>query len=512
MADSFENLEALKSEYQVPETFNVSGISMARVTDSNFGIYSAGQIRYNVMSMYASSSTEKPMYELSESYAQIYVTNTLTLTNATFTNNNNGATPPVNLPLIPTYDKIATGLNSRQNVYKVHNKSGLALKDPLALVNQYWFSMANQDVITSSTHSYFYNLLKLRTENKEDLERKMSIIDRILDNGESMVRDSRVGEINNFNSEEIARDAFGLDECNKKNEKYGKKFVPFADGSNTALLEATGFDKQDLLNLEIPFMEFVNDNTIVYYDIVKIYLRDIDDFFKNAPSLLQIPKFNLTINTNISDSSSWSVTYDRGGYVDAAKSNPNINISVANAGALDTTNTAGLAGDVQKIIQSLNKFYFHPKKVTANLGNATACPWLLADCGLSRNNSLKTGLSFSPDNTTNDPVLTITSRIGWTNKNQTFLFIPQVTWNPEMTTSIISDAPYTFYVKKATIDMNTFIGLNYKTAGIKKPLNNNWSRVRNIYLVPYHTQFGLSTGTSGVAGFEQTGVLPYESP
>jgi len=81
-----------------------------------------------------------------------------------------------------------------------------------------------------------------------------------------------------------------------------------------------------------------------------------------------------------------------------------------------------------------------------------------------------------------------------------------------MTTSIISDAPYTFYVKKATIDMNTFIGLNYKTPGIKKPLNNNWSRVRNIYLVPYHTQFGLSIGTTNQAGYEQTGVLPYESP
>lgn len=507
MADSFENLEHLKSQYVEPQTFNVNGINYSRITDSNYGVYSNGQLRYNVQSLYASSASEKPVYELSEAYLQVYITNTLSLTNATF--------PDATVPQT-TY--VSTNLDAKQNVFQVHNKNGLALKDPIALVNQFWFTMSNQEVITSPTHSYFYNLLKLRCENKEELDKKMAVVDRVLDNGQSMIRDPVVGEMNNFNSETIAKDIFGLDEVNSKNVKYGKKFIPYGKaGANPYLLEAGNFDETALQNLEIPYMKWVDATTIKYYDIIKIYLKDMDDFFKNAPSLLQIPKFNLTVNTNISDTTSWSVTLGRDGFIDSAGSNPNLACAVASAtGLIKSDTTANAVADVQSIVQSLNKFYFHPTKVEASLNNATCCPWLLSDIGLSRNNSLRTGLNILPSDTANTvPVVKISSKFGWDDKKlQTYLIIPQINWNPKINDSIITNVPYNFYVRKATIDMNTFANQSYGSVGIKKPLNNSWSRVRNIYLVPMSTAVGLSTGSKSAnpVTFVQTGVKPYESP
>lgn len=497
MSESFENLEGLKAQYQVPQTFNINGVTYAKITDSNMGVYSSGQLRYNVQSLYAGSASEKPVYELAEAYIQLYLTNTLKLTDATFID--------ASLP------SSANGLQlpSRQNIFKVHNKSGLAVKDPIALVNQYWFSMANQDVITSPTHSYFYNLIKLRTENKEDLEKKMAVVDRVLDNGLSMIRDPLVGEINNINSEEVAKDVYGLDECNTKNELYGRKFVPYGSGSVPVLLEASTFTETDLQNLEIPYMKWNSANEIVYYDIVKIYLKDIDSFFANCPSLMQIPKFNLTINSNISDNSTWKVTYDNSTYSTKVTSSPLYDIvAPGTAGQLSTA-------EAYKYIQTGFKHYFKPSKVEVTSGNSTCCPFLLADAGLSRNNNLRNGLVIQPDDGKANPTLTISSKIGWGNiKNQTYLYIPQIVWNPEIASSIIPEAPHKFYVNKAIVDMNTFANLSFKTPNIKKPLNNSFSRVRNIYLVPYTTAFGLSDGDPAAtpSTLVQTGVRPYESP
>lgn len=508
MADSFENLEHLKLGFTEPQTFNVNGVTYARITDSNYSVYSNGQLRYNVQSLYSSSSSEKPVYELCEAYCHIPITNQLTLTDATFPDGANAVATNV-IPL---------GIDSRQNIFQVHNKNALALKDPLALINQYWFTMANQEVITSPTHSYFYNLLKLRCESKEELEKKMSVIDRILDNGQSMIRDSAVGEINNINSEYVAKNVFGLDESNNKNMKYGKKFVPYGkDGTSTGLLEVSNFSEDDLIQLEIPYMKWIDATNIVFYDIVKIYLKDVDDFFKNCPSLLQIPKFNLTINTNISDSTSWTVTYSNSTYKTSAKSNPLVDaVGTGTAGVLADANAVSLSdAEVFNQIRTLFTHYFHPSKVVASMGNATCCPWLIGDAGLSKNNSLGNALMFIPDDTKTAVSLKITSRIGWwsgttNNKNQTYLIVPQVMWNPDIQSSIIKNEPYNFYVKKATIDMNTFTGLDYKKSSIKKPLNNSWSRVRNIYLVPFSTDFGLSTGPANA--LVKSGVRPYESP
>ena len=323
-----------------------------------------------------------------------------------------------------------------------------------------------------------------------------------------MILDSAVGEVNNISSAIVAKNVYHLDECNKKNKLINRKFVPMGKidantgkSANRNLIEVTSFSESLLQQLEIPYFVWSSATKLVWYDVVKIYLRDIDDFFKNMPSTQQISKFNFTINTNLSDNSSWTETLGRGDYVDSAKSNPNLDASVATVGTLASV------AEAQKQIQSQGIFYFKPTKVVANNGNSTCCPFLLGDAGLSRHNMLDTAMCLLPtDTNTEFPTVKISSKIGWPSKTQTYLMIPQVKWSPEVLPSVISNEPYQFYCRSATIDNNTFINLVPGTSGIKRPLNNQWSRVRNIYLVPFITNAGFGVSPN------ITTVLPYESP
>ena len=465
-------------------------------------------MRYNISSLYSASASDKPLYELSEAYIQLYTTNIIEATGCAFPD----ATPT-------DVNNLAGGA-SLQNVGKLDNKNALSLKDPILLVNQFWVSMGGANIITSPTHSYLYNILKLRSQNEIDFKHKQSVLDRYMDNGSSMVIDADVGEINNISSEIIATQYYNLDACNDKIKLLNRKFVPYGDGTNKSLIEVSNFTEAKLAELEIPYFKFVSTTKIVYFDVVKIYLKDLDDFFKNMPSTQQISKFNITVNTNISDATSWTVTYGRGGpanasgYLTSALHSPLANIT-ANATASQLTDAEAYA-----VNKSRGRFYFKPVSVTLSAGNATCCPFLLGDAGLSRNNMLNTAMVLLPDDYTPavtgppavaavypTPSLKITSKIGWTTadavvtKNQTYLFIPQVKFNPAVMPSIISNEPYEFFTKQATIDLNTFINIIPGQKGIKKPLNNQWSRVRNIYLIPYLT----------ADGFTAT-VKPYESP
>lgn len=512
MANSYEQLEYIKKQFQEPESYNLNGITYAKITDNNFSNYSQGQLRYNISSLYSSSASDKPLYELSEAYIQLYTTNVIDATNCTFPASN------------PTDLSNLFG-PSLQPVGKLDNKNALSLKDPILLVNQLWCSCGGASVITSPTHSYLYNILKLRSENEADFKHKASILDRYLDSGNSMIIDKDVGEINNISSEYVAKNFYQLDSNNPKCKLVNRKFVPWGDGTNKQLIEVTHLTEAKLGELEIPYFKWVSATQLIWYDIVKVYLKDLDDFFKNMPSTQQISKFNLTVNTNISDSTSWTVTYNRThnvdntgaidnskGYLTAALHSP-----LNSVGALTTAGELSVA-ESYKLMQANIKHYWKPASVSFSAGNATCCPFLLGDMGLSRNNMLDTaGILLPADYNTTGPVyptptLTITSKIGWvragagntapvSEKNQTFLFIPQVKWSPSIMPSIITNDPYEFYCKTATIDMNTFTKLKPNATNIKRPLNNQWSRVRNIYLIPFLTSDGFTAA-----------VKPYESP
>ena len=196
MADSYEQLEYIKRDFQEPTTYNVNGVTYARILDQNFGVYSQGQLRYNIGSLYSASASDKPLYELSEAYIQLYTTNIIESQVAVVNNAGTGGTFPAGNPTVAA-NATALSMGSLQPVGKLDNKNGLSLKDPTLLVNQFWVNIAGANIITSPTHSYLYNILKLRSENKSDFDRKSSILDRYLDNGSSMLMDADVGEINN---------------------------------------------------------------------------------------------------------------------------------------------------------------------------------------------------------------------------------------------------------------------------------------------------------------------------
>lgn len=518
MADSFETLEALKKDFTSPSVFNVNGYYYARITDGNYGTYGNGSLKFNIANLYSSTASDKVLYELSEAYIQLFTTNTLELTDAVFPTQGENGVNPMPLDVLPaTTTTVLPGANS----YHVDLRNAVCLKDPTLLINQMWINQGGMEIISSSTHQYLYAILKNRTANKEDLEVKASVLDRYFDNGTGLVIDPDVGEINNINSEYIAKNAYSTDGFNDKNKLLNRKFVPMgtidANGNSTSvskLVEVTMFSRQKLEELEIPYFEVVSTTKIVWYDITKIYLKDLDDYFKNCPSTAQIQKFNLVFNTNISDNTSWTIEYDRSTYSTKALHDPNTALTFVAANTIGNT-----APDLLNAFIGGQKHYFKPTKITSSLGNATCCPWLLGDSSLSRNNNLGSALSFLPTNVGSalaggggNAVLAskvkvkISSKIGWiyagsNNKMQQHLWIPQVKFNPAVMSSIIKNEPYVFFANTATIDINTFVSIK-PLESIKKPLNNTWSHVKNIYLVPMLDGNGWAGSSS----------LPFESP
>lgn len=510
MADSFETLETLKSEFTQPTEFNVNGYYYARITDGNYQTYSNGSLKFNIANLYSSTASDKVLYELSEAYIQLFVTNTLELTGAIVPNAGSIGTRGIPLDVAPV-----------TNNYHVDLKNAMCLKDPTLLINQMWINQGGMEIISSSTHQYLYSILKNRCLNKEDLEVKASLLDRYFDNGTGLVIDPNVGEINNINSEYIARNVYSTDGFNDKNKLVNRKFIPMGtidantglSSSVTQLVEVTMFSRSKLEELEIPYFEVVSDTKIVWYDIIKIYLKDLDDYFKNCPSTQQIQKFNLVFNTNISDNTYWNIEYDRSSYNTTATSNPNETLTLATANILADN------GETFNQLQAFQKHYFRPTKLTTNLGNSTCSPWLVGDCSLSRNNNLGSALSFLPTDAGVGGVTTaskvnvkISSKIGWhvvngagtstqSTKLQQYLWIPQVKFNPSVMGQIIKNEPYVFYANTATIDINTFVAVE-AFQSIKKPLNNTWSHVKNIYLLPMLDGNGWAGSSS----------LPYESP
>lgn len=507
MADSFETLETLKNDFTQPTEFNVNGYYYARITDGNYGTYSNGSLKFNISNLYSSTASDKVLYELSEAYIQLFVTNTLELSG--------GATFPTNGVMGANSSPLDLNPATNINGYHVDLKNAVCLKDPTLLINQMWINQSGMEIISSSTHQYLYAILKNRCANKEDLEVKASILDRYMDNGTGLVIDPDVGEINNITSRYIAKNVYSTDGFNDKNKLVNRKFVPMGTISNATglsqsvsqLVEVTMFSREKLEELEIPYFEVVSNTKIVWYDIIKIYIKDLDDYFARVPSTQQIQKFNLVFNTNISDNTSWTIEYSRSSYGTTASSNPNGTLALAAAG------NVAQGAEAFNQLRAFQKYYFKPTKLTSNLGNATCCPWLVGDSSLSRNNNLESALSFLPSDTAGQaPVVKISSKIGWhvvdnnnavlsKSKLQQYLWIPQVKFNPSVMSQIIKNEPYVFFANTATIDINTFVGIK-PSDYIKKPLNNTWSHVKNIYLLPMLDGNGWAGSTS----------LPYESP
>jgi hypothetical protein len=70
-----------------------------------------------------------------------------------------------------------------------------------------------------------------------------------------------------------------------------------------------------------------------------------------------------------------------------------------------------------------------------------------------------------------------------------------VSWDLTLLKDIVLNEPYHFKTMKGFIDITTFNNVK-KGVGNKRPLNNSFTNVRNIYLIPYYNQKGLASGTS----------------
>lgn len=533
MADSFETLEQLKSNlYQTPQSYNVNNIYWAKISDSNLQDFAQGSIKFNVQNLYSGSASETPLYELSEGYIQLYMVHTL----EAIQNDKLGAdvldaaTFPDMDALQPVTNTLPINLQSQANVFQTDNKNALAVKSPIMLVNQVLLNMSGIEVISSPNQCYLYNTIKLRKGKEEQNKFKNCIDDNYVDSANSMIYDDAVGEINNISSQQIAKQVYHIDDWNDKNKRVNRKFVVVGSKSGK-IVDVSNFTETELKNAEIPYFKWVSANKLQWYDIQKIHLRDIDPFFESCPSLASLDKFNLVLNLNLSKNTYWQVDLDRSSYSSDAVHDP-----TNTATALPTANVNGniLAGnDATTINAAINtlkdalttqlranyKHYFEPKAVSWQSGNATACPFLLGDFSLSRNNNLGTAGVISPADLTGAITvgdnesrirLKITSEIGWgagSGKLTNYLYIPQVIYNSAVLSQKIPPEPYQFFTRGYMIDTTTFTRLSLFN-GVKsqrKPLNNTFQFVRKIYLIPY--MYSVNANTQA-----KVTLMPYESP
>lgn len=531
MADSFETLEKLKSKlYQIPQSYNVNSIYWSKISDSNGGDFAQGSVKFNVQNLFSGSASETPIYELSEAYVNLYMVHTLESLDS-YTKTVAGTTHPTlgkakfpNLTDVqPITNTIPMNLQSQANIFKTDNKNALAVKSPIMLVNQVLLNMSGIEVISSPNQCYIYNTLKLRTGKEERNKLANCVDDNYVDNASSIVFDPNVGEINNIGSREIAKQVYHTDEFNDKNMKVNRKFV-IASGDNK-LIDVSNFTEEQLKNAEIPFFVWdASETKLQWYDIQKIYLRDLDPFFASCPSLASLNKMNLVLNLNLSKNTYWTVDLDRSTYeTDALHDPTNVASALSNSAAGGNTEAAinsaidTLRNNLQSQLRANYKHYFEPKKVDWQSGNATACPFMLGDFSLSRNNVLgSSGVIVPPDESANiqstDPEsrirLKISSQIGWeSGKTTNYLFIPQVIYNSAVLKQKIPQIDYQFFTKGYVLDTTSFANLrlsdNLRT--YRKPLNNTFSFVRNIYLIPYLYNIDPTTKA-------KTSLLPYESP
>jgi len=528
MADSFETLESIKASlYQIPQSYNVNNIYWSKISDSNLQDFAQGSIKFNVQNLYSGSASDTPIYELSEAYIQLYMVHTLeTLASDTKTVGGNNftlakATFPDMNALQPTTDTLPMNLQSQANIFKTDNRNALSVKSPIMLVNQVLLNMSGIEIISSPNQCYLYNTLKLRTGKEEQNKYRNCVDDNFVDNASSIIYDDNIGELNNINSKQIAKQVYHTDEYNDKNKRVNRKFVIASDKSGK-IIDVSNFSETELLQAEIPFFKWVNDSQLQWYDIQKIHLRDLDPFFESCPSLASLDKFNLVLNLNLSKNTYWTVDLDRTSYTTSVLNPTNTGTALPNS-ALTGNTTAlvdasinALKNAVQDQLRANYKHYFEPKKVFFQSGNATACPFMLGDFSLSRNNQLDTaGVIVPTDTTANVGIadvesrmkLKITSQIGWgTGKSTNYLYIPQVIYNSAVLAQKIPPSPYQFFTKGYMIDTTTFTNIklfgNVKT--FRKPLNNTFSFVRSIYLIPYL----YSIDANGT----RTTLLNYESP
>jgi len=481
MAESYEILEGLKKEFQQVQEFNIHDVKYTRISDSNLMNYTQGQIRFDVQNLISSTASDAPLYELSESYIQLYLKYSLTFDKVT-----NCALGTVN-----------AGSNARIPVTDIQgdNVNALSIKDTDCLINQFWMQLSGQEVISTPTHSYLYRLLKKHIELESNLKMASDVEQKYFVNGESMYLNAAVGEVNNVLSEYRSKHVLNLNgHINESIRQRNKRFVrPGVPGAND--MKSRVLTEADCQRLDIPYMKVLNyaavgsgvpprateqKLTFEFYDIAKIYLKDLDDWFKNVPSLNQIPKFNLNIAFNMSQSSQWSVTFNT---PEASNfTDPNVSTDADHTNVFNT------------FIMRL----YDPLDVSAINGNSTCCPFLVGDAGWSRNNTLETAICIKPGAAqTVETTGTIRAEFGWGNntKTQQYLFIPHVSWDLTLLKDIVLNEPYHFKTMKGFIDITTFNNLK-KGVGYKRPLNNSFTHVRNIYLIPFHNYSQIASGAN----------------
>lgn len=536
MADSFETLEGIKSQlYQTPQSYNVNNIYWSKIPDSNLQEFSQGAIKFNVQNLYSGSASDTPIYELSEGYIQMYMVHTLEcIQNDTKDASGNIMTGTASFLDMsasqPITNTLPLNLQSQANIFMTDNRNALAIKSPIQLVNQVLLNMSGVEVISSPNQCYLYNTLKLRTGKFEQNKYKNCVDDNYVDSANSIIYDDSVGEINNISSQHIAKRVYHVDDFNDKNKRLNRKFV-VCSAKSGKIIDVSNFTENELRNNEIPYFKWVSETKLQWYDIVKIHLRDLDPFFASCPSLASLDKLNLVLNLNISKNTYWTVDLDRSTYSTNALHNPtNTATAFPTANIAGTVLTGNDASAINTAINAVQSYidsqlrssythYFEPKSVSWQSGNATACPFLLGDFSLSRNNTLQTSGVLKPADLANGfdvekaPAwsrLKISSEIGWGNgsgKQTNYLYIPQVIYNSEVLKQKIPEAPYQFFSKGYMIDNTTFtrIALFGGQRSVRRLLNNNFSLVRNVYLIPY--MYSINTDNPSIRT-----LMPYESP
>jgi hypothetical protein len=187
--------------------------------------YTQGQIRFDVQNLISSTASDAPLYELSESYIQLYLKYSLT-----FDKDTNCFTDPTAI------NADSGGVNGFIPVKQIHgdNVNALSIKDTDCLVNQFWFQLSGAEVISTPTHSYLYRLLKKHIELESNLKMASDVEQKYFVNGESMYLNAAVGEVNNVLSEYRSKHVLNLNgHINESIRQRNKRFVrPGVPGAN----------------------------------------------------------------------------------------------------------------------------------------------------------------------------------------------------------------------------------------------------------------------------------------